>query len=93
MSEYVTVTPERTDDPDVMEIIVNQTLTHEDEEVYANRAVGDVGSPIAQMLFAGIRGIRALTIVEDALIITRDPAVQWEEIIDEVRDALRDFFL
>lgn len=93
MSEYVTVTPERTDDPDVMEVIVNQTLTHEDEEVYANRAAGDVGSPIAQMLFAGIRGIRALTIVEDALIITRDPVVAWEEIVDEVRDALRDFFL
>jgi hypothetical protein len=31
--------------------------------------------------------------VGDTLIITRDPDVPWEALIDEVRDALRDFFL
>ncbi|RMF79588.1 MAG: hypothetical protein D6737_10935 [Chloroflexi bacterium] len=93
MSEYVTVEADPTDDPDVMEIIVNQTLTDEEAEVYQDADEGDVGSPIAQMLFNGVNGIEALTIMPDTLIIRRDPTVAWEEIIDEVRDALRDFFL
>jgi hypothetical protein len=93
MSEYVTVETEATDDPDVLEIITNQTLTLEDEEIYADPEEGEEGSPIAQMLFLGVDGIRALTITENTLTITRDPDVPWEAIVDEVRDALRDFFL
>jgi hypothetical protein len=93
MSEYVTVEFQATDNPDVLELITNQTLTTEDEEVYDNFEAGDEGSPIAQMLFDGIRGIRSMTITEHMLVISRDPDIPWEEIVDEVRDALRDFFL
>jgi hypothetical protein len=93
MSEYVTVEFQATDNPDVLELITNQTLTTEDEEVYDNFEAGDEGSPIAQMLFDGIRGIRSMTITEHTLVINRDPDIPWEEIVDEVRDALRDFFL
>lgn len=92
MSEYVTIETEPTDDPDVLEIITNQQLTAE-RETYSNPEEGDVGSPIAQMLFDGVPGIRALTITRDTLVVTRDPDFTWEEIVDEVRDALRDFFL
>lgn len=93
MSEYVTIETEPTDDPDVLEIITNQQLTVAGQEIYQSAAEGDVGSPIAQMLFDGVPGIRALTITSDTLIVTRDPDFTWEEIVDEVRDALRDFFL
>jgi hypothetical protein len=93
MSEYVTVETRPTDDPDVLEIITNQTLTEDDEEIYDSAEAGDEGSPIAQMLFSGITGIRALTITESSLLITRDPHTPWEDLVDEVRDALRDFFL
>jgi hypothetical protein len=94
MSEYITFETEPTDHPDVIEIITNQMLTDADEEeIYRDPGESDEGSPIAQMLFEGIDGIRALTIAGDTLIITRDPDVPWEAIIDEVRDALRDFFL
>jgi hypothetical protein len=92
MSEYVTVETLPTDDPNVLEIITNQRLSSA-EEVYHDFAEGDEGTPIAQMLFNGIRGVRALTIYKQTLLITRDPAVSWEDIVDEVRDALRDFFL
>jgi hypothetical protein len=92
MSEYVTVETEPTDHPDVMEIITNQHLA-DVTEVYVNSEAGNVGSPIAQMLFNGVPGIEALTITSDSLLITRAPDFTWEEIIDEVRDALRDFFL
>ncbi|MEQ8673840.1 MAG: NifU N-terminal domain-containing protein [Aggregatilineales bacterium] len=93
MSEYVTVETERTNKPDVINIIVNQTLTTDDEEVYENAEEGDEGSTLAQALFIAVEGIRALTITEDTLTITRDPDVTWEDLVDEVRDVLRDFFL
>jgi len=93
MSEYVTVEARATDDPDILEIITNQTLTGEAEEIYHNMGEGDEGSPIAQMLFSGVEGILALTITPNSLIIQRDSEIPWEAIVDEVRDALRDFFL
>lgn len=93
MSEYVTIETQPTADPDVLEIVTNQTLTPLDREIYHNYNEGDEGSPIAQMLFNGVSGIAALTITRHSLIITRQPDIPWEEIIDEVRDALRDFFL
>jgi len=93
MSEYVRVEAEPTDDEHVMELWVNQLLTNADEEVYADYDAGENGTPIAQLLFIDLDGIDALTIRPDHLIIRRDPQYEWEFIIDEVRDALRDFFL
>ncbi len=93
MSEYVTVETRPTDDPNILEIVTNQRLAQEGDEIYPDFTAGDEGSPIAQMLFNGVRGIESLTISGGTLLITRDPDVPWEEIADEVRDALRDFFL
>lgn len=93
MSEYVTVEARPTGEPDVLEIVTNQTLTEQGDEIYPDFAAGDEGSPLAQMLFNGVRGIAALTISEHSLRITREPGMAWEEIVDDVRDALRDFFL
>lgn len=93
MSEYFTFEVEPTADPNVRDLLTNQTLTEEDEEYYASPEEGEEGSPIAQMLFSGVEGIQALRIVGDTLTVTRDPDVPWEYIIDEIRDALRDFFL
>jgi ABC-type xylose transport system substrate-binding protein len=93
MSEYFTLETDSTDDQHVLAITVNQPLTDSGPEVYASFDAGDVGSPIAQMLFNGVRGLQALTITEHTLLVTRDPTVPWEDIVDEIRDALRDFFL
>lgn len=93
MSEYVTVETRSTGSPDLLEVVTNQTLTTADEEVYGSYEEGDEGSPIAQMLFNGVAGITALRITAHSLFITRDPDVPWETIVDDVRDALRDFFL
>ncbi len=93
MSEYVTVEVEFGEDPHTADLLVNQILTQADEEIYASAGAGDEGSPLAQMLFAAVDGIKALTIAEDCLTITRDPSFPWETIIDEVRDALRDWYL
>ncbi|MCY3917090.1 MAG: NifU N-terminal domain-containing protein [Chloroflexi bacterium] len=93
MSEYVTVEVEYSDDPNVADLYVNQSLTEDDEERYLNPQAGDSGSPIAQLLFGAVDGIKMLTIESDRLTITRAPDQPWEAIIDETRDALRDWFL
>ena len=93
MSEYVTVEVEFSDDPNIADLYINQALTETDVERYANPQEGDLGSPIAQLLFAAVDGIQMLTIAQDHLTITREPDHPWETIIDEVRDALRDWFL
>ena len=93
MSEYVTVDVDFGADANIAELYVNQVLTDEGEERYENPAAGDLGSPIAQMLYAAVDGISSLTISADCLTIERDPEFPWEAIIDEVRDALRDWYL
>ena len=93
MSEYVTVDFEPGDHALVAELYVNQLLATDGEERYASPDEGEVGSPLAQMLFAAVDGIASLTISEDCLVITRAPDYEWESIIDEVRDALRDWYL
>lgn len=93
MTEYFTLEVEPTADPDVMELIASHILAEDGDEVYTSVADAEDGSPIAQTLLYGVEGIVALTISGDRLIITRDPDTPWEAIIDDVRDALRDFFL
>lgn len=93
MSEYVTVEVEYTQNPLVADLFINQSLTLQDEEAYQSSEEGEVGSPIAQMLFTAVDGIQALIITEDCLTITREETIPWESIIDEVRDALRDWYL
>lgn len=92
MSEYFTLEVEQTDDPEVRELITNHTLATE-REVYPDAAAGEVGSPLAQTLFNAVDGIQALTLDGDTLIVTRQPHVPWEMLIDDLRGTLRDFFL
>ncbi len=93
MTEYLTFETEPTDDPDVRLLITNQTLTPGDDEIYADRDAGDTGSPLAQTLFHAVDGLHALEISEDTLVVTRAEGVPWEMLLDEIRDALRDFYL
>lgn len=92
MSEYVTIQTEPTPDPDVMELYINQQLT-DSEEHYISRQQGEEGSTLAQVLFTAVDGIHALSIRPDCLVVRRDPGTPWEYLIDDIRDALRDFFL
>lgn len=93
MSEYVDIQHEATDDPDVMRLITNLTLAPQDEpEVYPTPEDGDEGTPLAQTLFS-VPGLVALRIDGPELFIQRDPGVEWHDLIEDVSDALRDFFL
>lgn len=92
MPEYVTFEIETTDDPDVRLLYINQRLT-EETEVYASVEEAAVGSPITQLLCLDVGGVAALTIHPDHLIVTREADVDWTVLIDEIRDAIRDFYL
>lgn len=93
MTEYMRFEIEPTDDPDVRLLITNQTLTQGEDEIYPNRSAGETGSPLAQTLFHAVDGLHALEISEDTLVVTRVSDVAWEMLLDELRDALRDFYL
>jgi hypothetical protein len=93
MSEYFTLEAETTDNPDMMALWVNQTLTDSAPEIYADADEGEAGTPIAQILFLDLDGVAALIVHEDHLLVTRQSDVPWERLVDDIRDALRDFFL
>jgi hypothetical protein len=95
MSEYVTVEPYTTDDPDVMELVTNQSLAEEGDEVYNTPEEMELGTVLSQALFFAVAGMGMLklTITADTLIVTRNPDTPWEVLIDELRDALRDYYL
>ena len=93
MSEYVSFEFEMSADPLVAEVFINQPLTAGATERYVDYAAGDEGSPLAQLLFNAVAGIAALTITPDTLRIEREPTVEWEALLDDLRAALRDFFL
>ena len=94
MSEYVTIEVEFSDDPTVAELYINQDLTEADGRGLrqpARRRPGLAHRPIALL------GRRWHPKADDNATpdhtITRAPGQPWEAIIDEVRDALRDWFL
>jgi hypothetical protein len=93
MTEYVTIEPDLTDDPDVIRLVTNLDLTPDGEpEDYASGDAGGEGSPLAQALF-DVPGLAALRLDETDLLARRAPGVPWPPLIDDLSDALRDFFL
>ena len=93
MSEYIDIQHETTDDPAVMLLRTNLNLTPEGgPEIYPDRDSGEEGSPLAQALFY-IPGLAALTMDDAELLVARGPDVEWHDLIEDVTDALRDFFL
>ena len=92
MSEYITINVESNDDPDCIRLVTNLMLTEDDPEFYPDRETGDEGSPLAQTLFE-IEGLIALDIEDNSLTVHRDPDAEWHVLIDEITEALKDFFL
>jgi hypothetical protein len=93
VTEYIDIRAEPTDDPDIMCLIANVDLSLEDDpEVYLTPEEGEEGSPVAQTLFM-LPGLAALTIDGREMLLTRMAGVEWYDLIEDVRDALRDFFL
>jgi hypothetical protein len=93
MTEYIEIEPEPTDDPEVIRITTNLDLTAGGPpEAYSSPAQGEAGSPLAQAIFA-VPGVVELRLEGREGLIRRAPDVEWHNVIEDVTDALRDFFL
>ncbi len=93
MSEYIHIESEPTGDADVVRLVTNLTLvTGGEPEVYASVEEGEEGSPLAQALFA-VPGLAALRVEGSDLLVRRAPGVEWHNLIEDISDALREFFL
>lgn len=93
MSEYIDLQPEPTDDPDVMLVVTNQRLTPDgSREQYESPEAGEEGSALAQAIFE-VPGIAALTLDAGEMLITRQPEVEWHDLIEEITFVIKDFFL
>lgn len=92
MSEYISIDVEYGDDPNLIRLTTNLHLAPEGREAYRDRESGDRGSPLAQTLFS-VDGLAALEIDANTLHIHRESGIEWHILIDEITEALKDFFL
>lgn len=93
MSEYIDIQTEATDDPHTMLLRTNIALTEEEPvETYLSPEAGEEGSALAQALFE-VPGLAALTIEGRSAWVTRSDDVEWHDLIEDVSDVIRDFFL
>lgn len=93
MTEYIDIKAESTDDPEVIRLITNLDLTAGGPpETYATPEDGDTGSPVAQAIFT-IPGVAWLRLEGREASLRRGPDVEWHDLIEDVSDVLKDFFL
>ena len=91
MSEYVEISQEITDDPDVMLFYTNLLLAEEVEAYDSVEAMLE-GSSVAQALGV-IAGIQSAILEIDTVTIQRESFTDWYAISADVSAVLRDFFL
>ncbi len=93
MTEYIDIRAEPTDDPEVTLIVTNLDLTAGGPpETYRTPEEGDSGSPVAQAIFT-IPGVAWLHLDGREARVRRTPDVEWHDLVEDVSDVLKDFFL
>jgi hypothetical protein len=93
MTEYIEIKAEPTGDPGEIRLVTNLDLTAGGPpETYASPEEGDSGSPVAQAIFSAL-GVSWLRLEGREATIRRAPEVEWHDLIEDVSDALKDFFL
>ena len=93
MTEYIDIRAEPSDDPEVMMLVTNLDLTAGGPpETYHSPEEGEGGSPVAQAIFT-IPGVAWLRLEGKQAVLRRAPDVEWHDLIEDVSDVLKDFFL
>lgn len=79
---------EGTPNPNAAKFVVSTTLSDEGSRSYfdADDAEGD---PLAERLF-GVEGVEALLVVDNFVTVTKDEGLEWADLVDEVKEALRE---
>jgi len=93
MTEYIDIRAEPSDDPEIMILVTNLDLTAGGPaEIYPSPEDGESGSPVAQAIFT-IPGVAWLRLDGKQAALRREPDVEWHDLIEDVSDVLKDFFL
>lgn len=76
-----------TPNPNAAKFVVEATLSPEGSRSYfgAEDAEGD---PLAERLFE-VEGVEALLIVDNFVTVTKAEGLEWADLVDEVKEALR----
>ncbi len=92
MPERMRFEIEATEDPRVARLITNLELAPEGREMYGSPEEGEVGSLVAQTVFA-VDGVVALELEGHTATVTRAEGTFEEMVIEEVIAALKQLFL
>lgn len=76
-----------TPNPHAAKFTLSRSLPGEESRSYfdADSAAGD---PLAERLFQ-VDGVRALLMVDNFVTVTKEEAAEWEEMVEEVKEAIR----
>lgn len=79
---------EGTPNPNAAKFVVSTTLAGEGSRSYfaADDAAGDA---LAERLFR-VDGVEALLIVDNFVTVTKEESLDWADLVEEVKEALRE---
>lgn len=79
---------EGTPNPNAAKFTLDRPLPFEGSRSYFDPDTAR-GDPLAERLF-GVDGVEALLLVDNFITVTKDEGRAWEELVGEVREAIRD---
>ncbi|MFN2431735.1 MAG: NifU N-terminal domain-containing protein [Gemmatimonadota bacterium] len=88
MPDDLEVRVQRTPNPNSMLFHVNRALTEKKTgETFSNEDTA-AASPLARELFK-VAGVRSVFFLPSSVTVSRDPAVAWEDMLDDLESAIR----
>jgi hypothetical protein len=79
---------QRTPNPNSMLFHVNRELTDKKTGQTYSTEQAAAESPLAREIFR-VEGVRSVFFLPSSITVTRDPAVAWEDMLQDVEDAIR----
>lgn len=77
-----------TPNPNAAKFVLDRPVTDGESRSYFDAASAE-GDPLAERLFQ-VEGVRALLLADDFVTVTKDPDLDWEELVDGIRRALEE---
>lgn len=85
--EDADITVEGTPNPNAAKFVVGATLAEEGSRSYFDAEDAEE-DPLARRLFR-VDGVEALLIVDDFVTVTKEEGLEWADLVDDVKEALR----
>ncbi len=86
----IQITVEGTPNPHAAKFVLDRDIPGEGSRSYFDPGSA-AGDPLAARLFE-VDGVRALLIVENFITVTKNPALEWPDLLDEIEEAILEAF-